>query len=66
VLDLPLPADRAAWDDAARCAHAVPGTTGEERREALAAFAAAGCAAYGVTGPEGDELAAWWLGLVNG
>jgi hypothetical protein len=66
VLDLPLPADRAAWDDAARCAQEVPGTTGAGRREALAAFAAAGCAAYGVTGPEGDELAAWWLGLVKG
>jgi methylase of polypeptide subunit release factors len=58
VLELPLPADHAAWDEAARCAQKVPGTQGDARREALAAFAAAGCAAYGVAD---DELVAWWL-----
>ena len=52
--------------EAARCAQAVPASRGAARDEALERFAAAGCAAYGVTGPEGDELAAWWLGLVNG
>jgi methylase of polypeptide subunit release factors len=58
VLELPLPADHAAWDEAARCAQKVPGTQGNARREALAAFAAAGCAAYGVAD---DDLVAWWL-----
>jgi hypothetical protein len=61
VLALPLPADRAAWDDAAVNAQKVPGTTGAARHEALAAFGAAACAAYGVAS---DELLPWWLGRV--
>lgn len=59
VLDLPLPADRAAWDDAAALARAVPPVHDPGRRAALERYGAAACVAYGVD--PGDVLP-WWLG----
>jgi hypothetical protein len=50
VLELPLPADRARWDDAARLL---------QQGRPLAEVGAAMDAAYGLEGD--DELLAWWL-----
>jgi hypothetical protein len=58
VRALPLPADRAAWDEAARRARDVTGAAQATRRAALEAFAEAGCVAYGV---DPAELVPWWL-----
>jgi hypothetical protein len=59
VLALPLPAHEDAWDDAAALARRVLAMVDPaKRRDALAAFGAAGCAAYGV---EPGELLEWWL-----
>jgi methylase of polypeptide subunit release factors len=63
VLDLPLPVDRAAWDTAATLARAVPATAPEGRREALAAFGAAACAAYDVAA---STVLPWWLDRASG
>jgi hypothetical protein len=62
VLALPLPADDDAWDEAADLARRVRVTVDEvKRRDALAAYGAAACAAYGV---DSSELLAWWLDRV--
>jgi hypothetical protein len=60
VAELPLPADAAAWDDAAVALRAVataPGPLGGGGpTEALDAFTAAAAAAYGSP----PEVVAWW------
>ena len=63
VLDLPLPVDRAAWDDAAALARAVSASAPEDRRGALAAFGEAACAAYDVAAP---MVLPWWLDRAAG
>ena len=54
LADLPLPVDRAQWDDAAELAESVAG--GDDRWEE---FAAAADASYGI---DDAELRRWWLG----
>lgn len=65
VLDLPLPHDRVAWDEAAALARqaaevaaiAEAGRT-DDRRAALEAYGVAACRAYGV---DPEALMSWWL-----
>lgn len=56
VATLPLPADTAAWDDAADHARAAHRADDEHRPKALQACAEAMCAAY-----DDDTALAWWL-----
>ncbi|HEX7094889.1 MAG TPA: N-6 DNA methylase [Acidimicrobiales bacterium] len=58
VLDLPLPAHRAAWDAAAAAARAVPASRGDGRRRALERYGVAACEAFGV---DPDAVMPWWL-----
>lgn len=58
VLDLPLPAGGAAWDEAASALRAASGASGATRRSGLVAAGRAMLDAYGVGGDE--ELLAWW------
>jgi hypothetical protein len=56
VASLPLPADTAAWDEAAEHSRAAHLADDEHRAKALQACAEAMCEAYG-----DDAALAWWL-----
>jgi hypothetical protein len=56
VAELPLPADAAAWDDAAVALRALATADGTPGGDALEAFVAAAAAAYGSP----PEVVAWW------
>lgn len=65
VLDLPLPHHHAAWRRGAAQLKAWQHANAAGRASAAAAarsrFAAAMCAAYGVSGSQATRLMAWWL-----
>lgn len=65
VLDLPLPADRPAWDLAADQFRAASARTDpRERARALHEFGRLACRAYGLAEPH--ELLAWWTDRLAG
>ena len=56
---LPLPSDRATWDEGARlAAQAQHAGSALERSDALTAAASVMCRAYGM---DGGQALAWWL-----
>lgn len=64
-LDLPLPADRDGWNEAARLIEAASGAPDDEQRlELLREYANVVCSAYGC--PEDLELVAWWWERLTG
>jgi len=65
VMELPLPADGAAWSAGAAAFELAHSACGDEYDRAITAFGEVMCGAYGLEGDNLAGLMGWWLGRLG-